>query len=494
MDGIEAARMVEALSGEARAAARALAGASTAAKDAALRAAAARLRREEAAILRANADDVAGARAAGESAAFVDRLMLTTSRIDAMARGLEEIAALPDPVGETIAAWRRPNGLEIAQVRVPIGVVLSIYESRPNVTADSAALCLKTANAVLLKGGTEAQATNRAIAEAFRAEVEAAGLPAAAVQLVEGGREVTRGLLKRDDRIDVVIARGGETLKHTVLEESRIPVVKHFEGICHLYVDESADLAMAERICLNAKVERPSVCNAIENLLVHQAVAPRFLPRIAAALGARGCELRGDAASRALVPDLKPATDADWDTEYLDLVLSVAVVPSLDAALAFIARHSTGLAEAIVTEDYRAALPPHKQGLAAAEHRLRMLELAVAGVPGFRVSRVELDRPGPSYSIDTLRALRAEAGVATRLVFVLGHDAFRDFHTWKEHAAIFTLCDMVVVTRPPGPARLTTDEIPLAAREAFWYDSNSGVFHHQSGHVLKPQHITAPAI
>src|SRR3989441_3585939 len=219
MDGVEAARMVEALSGDARGAARVLAGASRAAKDAALRGAAARLRRDEAAILRANADDVARARAAGESAAFVDRLTLTTGRIDAMAHGLEEVAALPDPVGETIAAWRRPNGLEIAQVRVPIGVVLSIYESRPNVTADSAALCLKTANAVLLKGGTEAQATNRAIAGAFRAEVEAAGLPAAAVQLVEGGREVTRGLLKRDDRIDVVIARGGETLKHTVLEE-----------------------------------------------------------------------------------------------------------------------------------------------------------------------------------------------------------------------------------------------------------------------------------
>src|SRR5439155_372969 len=231
-------------------AARVPAGASRAAKDAALRGAAARLRRDDPALLRANADDVARARAAGESAAFVDRLTLTPARIDAMARGLEEIAALPDPVGETIAAWRRPNGLEIAQVRVPIGVVLSIYESRPNV---------------------------------------------------------------------------------------------------------SADLAMAERICLNAKVERPSVCNAIESLLVHEAVAPRFLPRIAAALRARSCELRGDAASRAIVADLKPATDADWDTEYLDLILSVALVPSLDAALAFIARHSTGLAEAIVTEDYRAA-------------------------------------------------------------------------------------------------------------------------------------------
>jgi glutamate-5-semialdehyde dehydrogenase len=355
MEGIDAARMVESLAGEARAAARALAGAPPATKDAALRGAAARLRRERDAILRANRDDVERTRAGGESAAFVDRLTLDAKRVDAMARGLEEIAALADPVGETIAAWRRPNGLEIAQVRVPIGVVFSIYESRPNVTADSAGLCLKTSNAVLLKGGSEAQATNRAIASAIRAEVEAAGLPANAVQLVEGGREVTRGLLKRDDRIDVVIARGGETLKHTILEESRIPVIKHFEGICHLYVDASADADMAERICLNAKVQRPSVCNAIENLLLHADAAPRILPRLAAALRAKGCELRGDPASRALVPDMKPATDADWDTEYLDLILSVAVVPSLDAAIAFVARHGTQLAEAIVTEDYGAA-------------------------------------------------------------------------------------------------------------------------------------------
>src|SRR5437762_6413510 len=303
---------VEALTSGARAAARALAAAPARARDTALGEAAARLRRAEAALLEANHGDVERARAAGESAAFVDPLTLTPARIEAMARGLEEIAALPDPVGETIAAWRRPNGLEIAQVRVPIGVVLTIYESRPNVTADSAALCLKTANAVLLKGGSEAQATNRTIAGAFRAEVEAAGLSAAAVQLVEGGREVTRGLLKRDDRIDVVIARGGETLKHTILEESRIPVVKHFEGICHLYVDESAELAMAERICLNAKVERPSVCNAIENLLVHEAVAPRFLPRIAAALRARRCELRGDAASRAIVTSEERRVGNEW--------------------------------------------------------------------------------------------------------------------------------------------------------------------------------------
>jgi glutamate-5-semialdehyde dehydrogenase len=351
----DAERAVDTLSGDARAAARALAGASSAAKDTALRAGAAALRGEQEAILRANREDVERTRAGGESGAFVERLLLDAKRVDAMARGLEEVAALPDPVGETIAAWRRPNGLEIAQVRVPIGVVFSIYESRPNVTADSAALCLKTSNAVLLKGGSEAQATNRAIANVLRAAVSDAGLPPAAIQIVDGGREVTRGLLRRDDRIDVVIARGGEALKRTVLEESRIPVVKHFEGICHVYVDAAADLAMAERICLNAKVQRPSVCNAIENLLVHEAVAPRFLPQIAAALRAHGCEVRGCARSRALVPELVAATDADWDTEYLDLILSVCIVPSLDAAVAFIARHGTGLAEAIVTDDYEAA-------------------------------------------------------------------------------------------------------------------------------------------
>src|SRR5947208_528427 len=409
MDGIEAARMVEALSGDARGAARALAGASTAAKDAALRAAAARLRRDATAILRANADDVARTRAAGESAAFVDRLTLTTSRIDAMARGLEEIAALPDPVGETIAAWRRPNGLEIAQVRVPIGVVLTIYESRPNVTADSAALCLKTANAVLLKGGSEAQATNAAIADTLRGAVEAAGLPPAAVQLVDGGREVVRGLLGRDDRIDVVIARGGEQLKRIILEESRIPVIKHFEGICHLYVDASADLAMAERICLNAKVQRPSVRNAIENLLVHERVAPGFLPAMVAALRANRCEVRGDPATRALVPDVAPASDADWDTEYLDLVLSVAVVPSMDAALAFIARHSTGLAEAIVTEDLGAA----RRFLAEVDSAAVFVNASTRFTDGFEFG------------------FGAEVGISTNRLHARGPMGLRELTTYK---------------------------------------------------------------
>ena len=405
----DAERRADALANDARTAARALAGASSAAKDAALRAAATRLRRDTEAILAANRTDVERAKAGGDSAAFVDRLTLTPARIDAMARGLEEIAALPDPVGETIAAWRRPNGLDIAQVRVPIGVVFTIFESRPNVTADSAALCLKTANAVLLKGGSEAQATNAAIADAIRAEIQAAGLPPGAVQLVDGGREVVRALLRRYDRIDVVIARGGEELKRTIMAESRIPVVKHFEGICHVYVDRAANLDMAERIVLNAKVQRPSVCNAMENLLVHEAVAPAFLPRIAAALKSEGCELRGDAASRALVPTLVAATDADWDTEYLDLVLSVAVVPSLDAALVFIARHGTQLAETIVTEDY-----------AAAERFLAEVDAAVV-----------LVNASTRFTDGYEFGFGAEVGISTNRLHARGPMGLRELTTYK---------------------------------------------------------------
>ncbi|HEV7734824.1 MAG TPA: glutamate-5-semialdehyde dehydrogenase [Candidatus Binatia bacterium] len=351
----EAERTVETITAAARAAARVLAGASTVAKDRALRDGAAGLREAETVLLDANRVDVERARTAGENAAFIDRLTLTPARIDAMAVGLEEAATLPDPIGETMSAWRRPNGIEIAQVRVPIGVILTIYESRPNVTADSAALCLKSGNAVLLKCGSESQHTSATIARVLQDAVEGAGIPRAAVQLVEGGREVVRGLLRREDRIDVVIARGGETLKRTIMEESRIPVVKHFEGICHLYVDAAADLGMAERICLNGKVQRPSVCNALENLVVHEAVAHTFLPPMVKALRAHGCEVRGDARTRAVVPDVVPASDADWDTEYLDLILSVRVVPSIEEAMAFIAAHGTGLAEAIVTNDYHAA-------------------------------------------------------------------------------------------------------------------------------------------
>ena len=393
----------------ARTAARTLAGASSTAKNDALQRAADGLRRAQGRLLEANESDLERTRKAGESGAFLDRLTLTPARIDAMAQGLAEIVALPDPVGETIAAWRRPNGLEIAQVRVPIGVVMSIYESRPNVTADSAGLCLKTSNACLLKGGSESQATSGAIADVVRRAIAEAGLPPDAVQLVTGGRDVTRACLHRDDAIDVVIARGGEALKRTILAESRIPVVKHFEGICHLYVDARADLAMAERICLNAKVQRPSVCNAIENLLVHEAAAPAFLPRIATALRARGCELRGCARSRTIVPDLAPATDADWDTEYLDLILSVCVVPSLDAATTFIARHGTGLAEAIVTEDYAAA----RRFLAAVDSAAVFVNASTRFTDGYEFG------------------FGAEVGISTNRLHARGPMGLRELTTYK---------------------------------------------------------------
>ncbi|MBI3768791.1 MAG: glutamate-5-semialdehyde dehydrogenase [Deltaproteobacteria bacterium] len=345
---------VIALCRAARDAAPALAGASTETKNAALRAGAAALRRRAADLLAANAGDVAKAKTAGESPAFVDRLTLTPARIEAMAYGLEQVAALPDPVGETISEWTRPNGLRIAQVRVPLGVIGIIYESRPNVTADAAALCLKSGNAVILRGGKEAFGTSALIAEILR---DAIGeLPSGAIAFVDSiDREAVRILLRQAELIDVIIPRGGEELIRAVTAGSRIPVIQHFSGICHVYVDRAADLAIAERICMNAKVERPGVCNAMENLLVHREVAARFLPAIAASLGAAGVELRGCAETRRLVPSARPATDADWDTEYLDLILAVKVVDSLADAIAFIRRHGSGLADAIVTTDEAAA-------------------------------------------------------------------------------------------------------------------------------------------
>src|SRR5262245_15210410 len=403
------AQGVDALTTAARAAAQMLAVSSTNARNAALSGAAAGLRRAEQALLEANREDVAGARAAGDDAAFLDRLTLTPDRIEVMAHGVEQVVALPDPIGETIAGWRRPNGLEITQVRVPIGVVLSIYESRPNVTADSAALCLKTANAVLLKSGSESQRTSTTIATVFRAAAEAAGLPPAAVQLVTGGRDVTRALLHCDDRIDVVIARGGEALKRTIIEESRIPVIKHFEGICHLYIDADAELDMAERLCLNAKVQRPSVCNAIENLLVHEQIAPEAVPRLVAALRARGCEVRGDQAVRRLVPDVAAATEADWDTEYLGLVLSIAIVPSLDSALVFIARHGTGLAEAIVTRSH-----------AAAERFLREVDSAAVFV-----------NASTRFTDGFEFGFGAEVGISTNRLHARGPMGLRELTTYK---------------------------------------------------------------
>ena len=344
---------VVALCRAARQAARALATASSAAKDACLRDAAARLRAASAQLLEANRHDVATGKAAGLSAALVDRLTLTDARIESMAAGVEQVARLPDPVGESIARWKRPNGLEIDQVRIPLGVVGVIYESRPNVTADAAALCLKAGNATILKGGSEALATNQAIARELAAAAAATGLPAAAVQLVPTtDREAVRVLLRQSAYIDVIIPRGGESLIRAITESSSIPVVQHYAGVCHTYVDAHADLAMAERICFNAKVQRPGVCNAMENMLVHTAVAERFLPAMLRALADAGVEVRGCERTRAIVPTVTPATDEDWRTEYLDLILAVRVVDSLDEAIDFINTHGTGHSDAIVTEHY----------------------------------------------------------------------------------------------------------------------------------------------
>jgi glutamate-5-semialdehyde dehydrogenase len=337
----------------AKKAARTLAKTPTSTKNQTLGLAATRLRQNSGVLLAANKVDVEAGKKNGLSAAMLDRLTLTEARIDAMAKGIEIIADLPDPVGETLAMWRRPNGLEIGQVRVPLGVVGVIYESRPNVTADAAGLCLKAGNATILKGGSEAFRTNSAIVDVLTRAVVDAGLPEAAIQLVRStDRQAVAFLLQQDRYIDVIIPRGGEELIRAVSQRSAIPVIQHFSGICHTYVDAAADCEKAARICLNAKVQRPWVCNAMENLLVHESIAPRFLPSFIAELEKSGVEVRGCERTRLLVPQVRAATEEDWQTEYLDLILAVKVVNSLDEALEFIHTNGSGLADAIVSEDY----------------------------------------------------------------------------------------------------------------------------------------------
>jgi glutamate-5-semialdehyde dehydrogenase len=343
---------VRSLAEAARTASRVLATAPTGQKDEALRAMARHLREALPRLLAANEADMAAARSSGKGGAFLDRLLLDASRVEAMARAVEAVAGLKDPVGEVTEEWDRPNGLHVRKVRLPLGVVLMIYEARPNVTSDAAALCLKSGNAALLRGGSEAARSNAEIASALAAGVTEAGLPAACIQPVPPGeRETLLELLKLEGLIDLCIPRGGEGLIRFVAENARIPVVKHYKGVCHVYVHEAADLDMATRITVNAKASRPGVCNAAECLLVDRAVAERFLPAAAARLAEAGVELRGCPRTRALVPSARPATDADWDEEYLDLVLAVRVVDDLDAAIAHIRRHGTGLAEAIVTNN-----------------------------------------------------------------------------------------------------------------------------------------------
>jgi glutamate-5-semialdehyde dehydrogenase len=348
---MDARTLIQTRARAAREAARALALCPTKTKNDALAQMARGLVEKSEALLEANRADLARARGR-VTKAFLDRLTLTEARVEEMAQGLREIAALPDPVGAVVESWRRPNGIEISRVRVPLGVVAFIYESRPNVTADAAGLCVKAGNAVVLRGGSEAIESNTAIAAVLAKALEKVGAPADAIQFVDTtDRAAVAALLELDGLVDLVIPRGGEEFVRWVSERSRVPVLKHDKGLVHVFVDAGADTAMAMGIVVNAKVQRPSVCNALETLLVHRDIAPGLLPALAARLAEAGVALRGCPRTVALVPGASPATEADWDTEYLDLVLAIRVVDDLDAAIRHIQRHGTGLAEAIVTND-----------------------------------------------------------------------------------------------------------------------------------------------
>ncbi|MEX2148383.1 MAG: glutamate-5-semialdehyde dehydrogenase [Candidatus Rokuibacteriota bacterium] len=344
--------LVEGKARAARAAAHVLALATTKVKNDALVQMARGVDEKTAALLDANRADLERARAKGLTRAFLDRLTLTEGRIEQMAAGLRQIAALPDPVGDVAETWRRPNGIEISRVRVPLGVIGFIYESRPNVTADAAGLCVKSGNAVLLRGGSEALESNGLIAAVLAKAMEKTGAPPEAIQFIDvPDRDAVGVMLEQDRILDLIIPRGGEEFVRYVSERSRVPVLKHDKGVVHVYVDAGADLDMAAAIVLNAKTHRPSVCNALETLLVDSAVAARFLPAVAARLSEAGVELRGCPRTVALVPAARVATAADWDEEYLDLILAIRVVDGLDEAIVHIRRHGTGLAEAIVTND-----------------------------------------------------------------------------------------------------------------------------------------------
>ena len=347
---------LEEMGKRAKAAARALAAAG-ARKDAALLAAADAVEDAAPQILEANRRDLEQAREAGMSAPLLDRLALSEARVRAMAQGIRQVAAQQDPVGQVVSGFVRPNGLRIEKVRVPIGVIGMIYEARPNVTADAAALCLKAGNAAILRGGKEALRSNAAIADAMRAAIAEKGLPADCVQLVrDTSRESALGMMRLTGSIDVLIPRGGAGLIRSVVENSRVPVIETGAGNCHVFVDESADIGMAADIIYNAKTTRPSVCNAIETVLVHSAVAEKALPAIKKRLDEKNVELRGCERTRAILGEsVVPATEDDWAEEYLDYILAVKVVDSLDEALAHIARYSTGHSEAIVTGSYENA-------------------------------------------------------------------------------------------------------------------------------------------
>ncbi|HYR34452.1 MAG TPA: glutamate-5-semialdehyde dehydrogenase [Burkholderiales bacterium] len=349
---VDAAALVRELGVSARAASRVLARASTEAKNRALAAMAAEIRAGARAILAANAGDVAQAKADGADAAFVDRLTLTLELVEQMAEGVEQVAALADPVGEVTGKTRRPSGIEVARMRVPLGVVGIIYESRPNVTADAAALCMKAGNACILRGGSEALESNRAIAACVRAGLKSARLPEAAVQLVGiADRAAVGALIKLREYVDIIVPRGGKELIERLSRESQIPMIKHLDGVCHVYIDDQAEPEMAVRIADNAKTQRYGTCNTMETLLVAEAIAPTVLPRIADIYQQKGVEMRADADARKFVPGAKPATEGDYYTEWLAPVVSIRVVKGLDEAIEHIAKYGSQHTDAIVTAD-----------------------------------------------------------------------------------------------------------------------------------------------
>ena len=337
---------------QARDASRRLARISTEVKNRALMDMAAGLLEKSAYLIAENARDLENARGKISPAMF-DRLTLKKETIEGMARGIREVAALPDPVGRVTSMWRRPNGLLVGRMRIPLGVIGIIYESRPNVTADAAALCLKSGNAVMLRGGSEAIHSNLAVASVLRESLERSGIPSSAIQVIPmTDREAVYAMLQLDELIDLIIPRGGEDLIRAVVAQSKIPVIKHYKGVCHIFIDADADLGMAEEICINAKVQRPGVCNAMESLLVHKDIAGTFLPALAAKYRELGVTLKGCDRARGIVPDMQEACEGDWFEEYLDLVLSVRVVDGIDQAIEHIEKYGSLHTEAIITRDY----------------------------------------------------------------------------------------------------------------------------------------------
>jgi glutamate-5-semialdehyde dehydrogenase len=307
-------------------------------------------------LITENAKDIENAKQAGISSAMIDRLTLKESTIKGIATGLTEVAALPDPVGKITSMWRRPNGLLVGRMRIPLGVIGIIYESRPNVTADAAALCLKSGNAVILRGGSEAIHSNIAIAEILQNVLKRVGIPEAAIQIIPTtDREAVYEMLQLEEYIDVIIPRGGEELIRAVVNQSKIPVIKHYKGVCHIFVDETADLEMAAKICMNAKTQRPGVCNAMETLLIHENIARQFLPVMAEKFRQAGVLLRGCPKTKEIIPDMEAAIEQDWYEEYLDLILAIRVVKTLDEAINHIGRYGSLHTEAIITQNYQNA-------------------------------------------------------------------------------------------------------------------------------------------